>query len=313
MLGRLLIAFALLCSTTAASAQVVDKIGVGDFRSIDTRGNVQLFIAQSDGEPTLTVEYHNVLQSAFKFKVRAGVLYIDVPSGLLDGGGFVKVVATMGRLERIKSEGATIECLTPIKGEYLEYTSEGSVNIAMLNVEVDRLTVKTAGKSDVMVTGNAEQVNLSSRMGSRIDAFRLITQNAIVEAFDASEIYVCPSESLKAKASFGGSIYYMGTPKVEPKVSLWGGVILIERSKYKPIFTEHAGNSSQQTKKEEVNEEYAAKQVSDPATAKKEKTVTKPIEEKKVEHKIEKKQGPIKPKAIVTQPQNSTESDGDFF
>lgn len=310
-----IVALLLLCGTMNLSAQQSgDLIGVADFQSIDTKGNIELQIIQSDSTSTLMVEYHNIRQDEFKYKVRKGVLYLDVPSGLFASGGFARVVVTTGRLERIKSEGASIECLTPIVGEYFEYTTQGSVNIAMLDVMVDRLTIKTIGKSDVMVVGSAKEVNLSAKVGSRIDAFKVVAQTAIVESYDASEIYVCPSQTLKATASMAGSVYYMGTESVEPKASLWGDIVLIERAKYRPIYVgTNPTKASTPTKPTTTTSASPApvpvrvQQSVEPAEQPAPKITEKPAE-RKIEKKTVKKR---EPQPVRQSAPAST--DGDFF
>lgn len=281
-----------------------DKIGVADFQQIDAKGNIELIIYPSDSASTITVEYDNITERDFLYKVRKGVLYLDVPSGLLTSQGFARVTVRTPHLQRIKSEGATIECRTPIKGDFFQYTTQGSVNIAILDVQVDRLVINVSGKSDVMVNGSATQVEFSAKIGSRIDAFRLVNEQATVESFDGSEIYICPTKLLKAKASMTGTVYYMGTATVEPKVSLWGDVVLIERAQHRSIF-QNAVISSDPAKVEPIKSKEVKEEK---PKAKVEKQPTSRPTERKVEKKSTKKH-----QEPTAEPATTSSSDGDFF
>lgn len=306
MIRRLSIVVAFVCCAFSAAAQESgDKIGVTDFQQIDAKGNIELIIYPSDSASTVTVEYFNITQRDFHHQVRKGVLYLDVPSGLLVPQGFARVTVRTPQLQRIKSEGATIECRTPIKGDFFQYTTQGSVNMAILEVEVSRLVIKISGKSDVMVTGSATEAEFSAKVSSRIDAFRLSSEVASAQCYDGSEIYVCPTKSLKAKASMAGTIYYMNTPTVEPKVSLWGDVVLIERAKYRPIFPNAVASSApkqvESAKPKEVKEQKPEDKVE------KQQPAAKPAE-RKVEKKSTKKQ-----QEPNVEPATSSSSDSDFF
>ncbi len=163
-------------------------------------------------------------------------MYIDVASGLLNKVGYVRILATTSTLRSIRSQGAKIECLMPINTSDFSYETVGSINNAELWVETQKLTVKSAGKSDIVVIGSAVEGEFISKINSRIDAIQLKCDIITAKSYNFSEIYLATSGIINATASMGGSIYYYGDARVEKKLSLGGGITKIERARESVMF-----------------------------------------------------------------------------
>lgn len=224
------------CAISIAQAQEPLRIDISRFHEIDAKGNVHILLLPNSDASYIIVELYGVNSKDFKYKVKNGVLYIDVPSGVLDKVGYVRMIAAGENIKAIHSLGASVECLRPIKGHSFEYKTRGAKNSAQLLVDVTNLTINTTGNSDATISGTSQRANYIATMNSRIDALNIECDNVTAKSNTSSEIYLASNGAIKAQASTWGSIYYIGSATIEPKMSLGGGITAIERAYFSPQF-----------------------------------------------------------------------------
>lgn len=235
----LLSVVALLLSMTASMAQSSNEIVVEQYSKIVTTGNVHLMLLQSDETSSIITELHGITK--FRYKVKKGVLYIDVPTGIFAPKGYLKVVASTPELKALEVQGAVVESLGEIVGDSFNFKTDGSVNTANLWVDVDYLTVEIDGRSDVSVRGNAQSVTLSAVLGSRIDVLGLTADNLYVKAYEAAEIYAICDGKINAKLSTDATLYWAGEAKISENCKLGGKAIFIERGDTPYLFEKYDG------------------------------------------------------------------------
>lgn len=224
------------CATSIAQAQEPARIDISRFNEIDAKGNVHILLLPNSDASYITVELYGVSSKDFKYRVKNSVLYIDVPSGMLDKVGYVRMIASSENLKAFRSLGVSVECLQPIKGHSFEYQTRGARNSAQLLVDVTNLTINTTGNSDATISGTSKSANYIATMNSRIDALNVVCDKVNAKSNTSSEIYLASNGVIKAKASTWGSIYYIGNATLEPKISLGGGITAIEKAYYSPQF-----------------------------------------------------------------------------
>lgn len=302
---RIFFIFLLLAiSTTILSAQDPTTIPVfpREFSAIDLRGNVRAKITIADSSSTV-IELHGLRTKDVTWRVKNGTLFVEVPSGLLDAPGYAEVKISQPAISKITTAGAEIESATPIVGTSLAVETAGSVNIVKLDVDVDNLTVKSAGSSDIALRGHAVTSHLTANVGSRIDGLTLLTDSVYATAGEASEIYVNARRLLNAKANTSATIYYTGGAEMALKTVLFGAVIEI-------TTPEHMNWRLK-------NDSVASNKI--PATASPQvKTVKvkgeKPATEKPaVEKPAKKSDDPVQSKPQKQQEPTESSDDGDFF
>lgn len=225
---RIFFIFLLLAiSTTILSAQnPTIPVFPREFSAIDLRGNVRAKITIADSSSTV-IELHGLRIKDVTWRVKNGTLFVEVPSGLLDSHGYAEVKISQPNISKITTSGAEIESATPLRGASLTIETAGSVNTVKLDVDVDQLTVKSVGASDIGLRGHAATSHLTANVGSRIDCLSLIADSVYATAGEASEIYVNAGRLLSAKANTSATIYYTGGSELELKTKLFGAVIEI--------------------------------------------------------------------------------------
>lgn len=214
-----------LFSVVCGAQNQVIEIFPRQFTAIELKGNVMATITIADSAAS-TITLHGLTPKQVKWRVKAGTLFVDVPSGLLDKG-YVKLAIVQPSISKIVTAGADIESLTTITGSSLAIESNGSINSVKVVVDVQNLNIIMAGQSDVAVKGRAVSSTLVSSLGSRIDCLNCISDTVKAQAIGNSEIYVAPTGLLSAKANTGGTIYYQGDAALQLKTHTWGAVVPI--------------------------------------------------------------------------------------
>lgn len=127
--------------------------------------------------------------------------------------GEVEIVVTMPSLERIEAMGVGSVQLDEFSGRSLAIEARGPVNItADLNVE--DLTVRLTGNSEAELSGNAGNMNASVEFASRLRAYDLEANDALVEVNGASSAKVNVKGTLEMEEGTASDIDYRGNPQV---------------------------------------------------------------------------------------------------
>lgn len=233
----LLVVVLLFAFTQRSEAQEVGEIAVADFDKISTTGNVHLIINSGADRSSIAPELYGIKN--FKYKVKKGVLQIDVATGIFAPKGYLKIVVSTPELSGVEVIGADVECAAPIEGDTFSFTTLGAKNTAKLWVDVDRLVLNVDGSSDVLVGGAADYANLYAALGSRIDATILKIDDLYVKACQGAEIYTVSNRTISAKMTTGATLYWGGAAEVKGVKSFGGGIMEISRANYTNIFDKY--------------------------------------------------------------------------
>lgn len=252
----------MLCGIITAKAQSDEEpsavISLPSFHTIDIRGNVHLLVVPSDTTSAISIDFMELNPKHFKYKVKRGVLYVDVNSGLLLKNHYLRIVATTPELNEIKSNGANVEFLGTMVTQNFTYSSNGGVNTAQLMLDTDNLDIRVMGASDVSVEGVSVSANMLAMAGSRINALALGLDSLVARASDGSEIYALPRATNIATARTWGTIYYGLSGSIQPRVTTGGDVVLIQRVGKAQRFAEYVGISADEVL-EEITESAPTK------------------------------------------------------
>jgi hypothetical protein len=96
-----------------------------------------------------------------------------------------------------------------VEGLDLSGASNGSVS----GVKADALELKASGASKIRIDGAANELTANASGASTIDAERLQTVDADIEASGASQAAVAATGELNVEASGASKIVYVGEPK----------------------------------------------------------------------------------------------------
>ncbi len=122
------------------------------------------------------------------------------------------------------NEGAKILSEKRIKQQHLEVkTQEGG--LISLEVDTKYLVVKSVSGGIIELTGSTQNQNVEVSTGGVYEAYELKSQQAFITAASGAKAKINATEMLDAKVSFGGSIYYKGTPEALKTKKIIGGII----------------------------------------------------------------------------------------
>ena len=122
------------------------------------------------------------------------------------------------------NEGAYIVSKETLNQQHLEVKVQEGAKID-LNVETKHLVVKTVSGGIIILTGSSENQSVEANTGGIYYGFDLKSKQAIVTSAAGSNVEVKASDILDAKAQFGGSIYYKGSPEVLKSKTIVKGTI----------------------------------------------------------------------------------------
>ena len=122
------------------------------------------------------------------------------------------------------NEGAHIISDEVINQQHLEVKVQEGAKIN-LDVQIKHLSVKTVSGGIITLTGNTDNQTVEANTGGIYYGFDLQSKQTIVNSAAGSTAEVRASEILDAKAQFGGTILYEGSPEVLKSKTVVKGTI----------------------------------------------------------------------------------------
>lgn len=213
----------LFLMTVLASAQTTITKNVGDFTELKVYNGITLELIKSNEQKVIVTgelaEKVKIKNTGNKLKI-----YVNLPKILSKEKAFVKLFFNKDIHIIDANEGATITG-KGIKQNSLEAkVQEG----AFMNLVVDakHLKVKASSGGIVKLSGSAKNQEVDVDLGGVYHGYKVKVENmCIVRSGSGAKAEVNAGETLNAKVSFGGSIYYKGTPEVLKDRKVIGGVI----------------------------------------------------------------------------------------
>ena len=112
-----------------------------------------------------------------------------------------------------------------MKQQQIEIKAQEGAFINMV-VNVKHLKVKTSSGAVIKLSGTTKNQTVEANLGGMYHGYKIdVSDLNYVRAGSGSKVEVQSGETLDAKVSFGGSIFYKGTPEVFKDKKVIGGVI----------------------------------------------------------------------------------------
>jgi Putative auto-transporter adhesin, head GIN domain len=155
-----------------------------------------------------------------------GELKIRMPLTKIMSGDDVSATVYFKKIEAVEAnEGSRIACNSKLVTTIFDIiTKEGSE--VKLTLDVDRLTVKASGGSNIDLKGTANNQDVVINSGSVYDANKLQTNQTIITANAGGEADVFATNLVDAKVRAGGNITIFGNPKQINQKIIAGGKII---------------------------------------------------------------------------------------
>ncbi len=209
--------------TILASAQTTINKKIGDFSTIKVFNGIDVELIKSDvskivitGEKAEKVKIKNsnsTLRISLKF-----------PETMAEG----KVKVTLyfsNNLNVIDANEGAIITGKEIKQSQIEIKAQEGAFINLV-LSVKHLKVKSTSGAVIKLSGVTKNQTINANLGGMYHGYNLkVSDMTIVKAGSGAKAEVQSGETLDAKVSFGGSIFYKGTPEVFKDKKVIGGVI----------------------------------------------------------------------------------------
>ena len=215
-----LVLITLIFLTQISNAQVTRNLGDFDAVKVFDRIKIKL-IAASENKAIVTGNRKDLVQ----FVNKNGELKIRMPFSQLLAGDDVTVELYFKNLESITVTGGSyVTNKADFKQTSLELIAKsgGEIN---LQIDVDKVNVKTSTGGAVVISGKATNQDVSITSGGILKAADLLTDQTkiIVAAGGVAEINATTLVDVKVKA--GGSVSIYGKPKQINQEVFIGGTI----------------------------------------------------------------------------------------
>lgn len=211
----------LLTFITQAQTTIIKEID--DFSVLKVYNGIELEIIKSDEQKLVITG-----EKADKVKVKLENLILKIslrfPETMAEGTvkGKLYINSTIGIIDG--NEGAIITGKDFNQSTIEVRAQEGAfINLV---VATKQLKVKTSSGAVIKLTGTTKNQIIDANLGGSYHGYNLMVDNTCtVKAGSGAKVEVQAGETLDAKVSFGGSIFYKGNPDVLNDKKVIGGVI----------------------------------------------------------------------------------------
>ena len=223
---RIIYICALVFSFNALAQSVITK-NLGDFTTLKVYNGIEVELIKSNehkleitGEKAEIVKIKNVnntLKLALPFSLKP-------ENNSADGQVLIKLYYNKDIAIIDANEGSTITG-KDITQDKLEVNTQERAFINLV-IKVKYLEVRASSGGIIKLSGDTKNQNVDVDLYGIYNGFSLICEvNSIVKAGTGAKAEILAGEILNAKVSFGGSIFYKGTPEVLKDKKVIGGII----------------------------------------------------------------------------------------
>ena len=208
--------------------------GKMDFSGIDTRGSINVVIADISDAPIKVSGDENLIDS-IEVLVKDGILNLRFKNGLGYSTkiGLKVTVPNNGKIKEIKASGSSnvnvdgcivadninIECKgsSDFKGcliaDKCEFNLSGSSDFKG-KVEASNLTVKCSGSSDCVIDGSADICDITLSGSSDFKGYDFVTNKLNCSTSGSSDIQITCNDELSVIARGSSDVNYKGSAKI---------------------------------------------------------------------------------------------------
>lgn len=223
---KIICIFLLMSSLSLISQSKVTK-NLGDFTVLKVYNGIELELIKSTEQK---LEITGNKSEMVKIKNVDNTLKISLPFSLkpennaANGEVLVKLYYSNNIDIVDANEGATITG-KEIKQDKLEVNVQERAFINLV-VKTKHLEVRASSGGIIKLTGTTKNQNVDVDLYGIYNGFGLIANsNSTVKAGTGAKAEIFADETLNAKVSFGGSIFYKGNPEVVKDKKVIGGII----------------------------------------------------------------------------------------
>tara|TARA_B110000091_G_scaffold213648_1_gene263725 strand:+ start:2654 stop:3343 length:690 start_codon:yes stop_codon:yes gene_type:complete len=223
---RIIYICALVFSFNALAQSVITK-NLGDFTTLKVYNGIEVeLIKSNEHKLEITGEKAEIV----KIKNVNNTLKLSLPFSLkpeknaANGEVLIKLYYNKDIAIIDANEGSTITG-KDITQDKLEVNTQERAFINLV-IKVKYLEVRASSGGIIKLSGDTKNQNVDVDLYGIYNGFSLICEvNSIVKAGTGAKAEILAGEILNAKVSFGGSIFYKGSPEVLKDKRVIGGII----------------------------------------------------------------------------------------
>lgn len=226
MTRKTIVMLFIMLSYKIFSQTIINK-KLGDFSTLKVYNGIEVLLVKSNEQK---IEINGEKSEKVKTKNVNGVLKLSLPFSLKPEENFAngKVLITLYYNTNIDiidaNEGATI------KGEGFKQTKlkVNSQERAFIDLalQVTHLNVRASSGGIIKLTGASESQEVDIDLYGVYQGFDMkVKGNSNVFSGTGAKAEISTGKTLNAKVSFGGSIFYKGSPEVQKNKKVIGGII----------------------------------------------------------------------------------------
>jgi len=187
-------------------------------------GNV---VVSRGGEQSVTVTSNRDIVASILTEVNNGELVISIketfPLWLLSFPN-IEIRVVMKDIRRLKVAGVgKLRSEQPLEADTLEVLNTGVGGIH-LQVKANKLVTKLKGVGEIELEGETTEHEVEISGTGKVNAYRLVSKNAVVSSSGIGECLVHVTEKLSVDSSGIGKVKYRGAPVVQSKQSGMGSI-----------------------------------------------------------------------------------------
>ncbi|MEZ7993380.1 MAG: head GIN domain-containing protein [Flavobacteriaceae bacterium] len=217
----ILINFLVLSNMLFSQSTVTKKLG--DFYKIKVYNGINIELIRSQEHK---IQVTGEKSQKIKIKNTNGILKISLkfPDLLADGKANVKLYYNEDIQVIDGNEGSTITGKS-INQSHIEVKAQEGAFIE-LEIKTKHLQVKSSTGGIIKLSGSSKNQEIDLDLYGVYHGYDLIvSDNTTVNAGIGSKAEVKVGETLNVKVSFGGSVFYKGSPEVIENKKVAGGII----------------------------------------------------------------------------------------
>lgn len=209
------------------NAQTTVTKNLGDFSILKVYNGIEVELIKSSDQK---IEITGEKSESVSIKNIDNTLKISLPFSLNPDKNLAKreVLVTIyynKNIDVIDANEASTITSKEIRQDKLEVNAQEKAFINLV-VTVKHLEVRASSGGIIKLTGTTKNQQVDVDLYGIYNGFNLeCTSNSVVKAGTGAKAEVFAGESLNAKVSFGGSIFYKGEPEIIKDKKVMGGII----------------------------------------------------------------------------------------
>lgn len=203
---------------------VEERREIEEFDEIKASRGINLYITQGEKTDLLIRADENLLE-IIETEVVGGELIVRATENVRNAKSFKVYVSTPKIRSVSGSSGCNVYSETELVADDFNVKASSGCNIN-LSVQTEDIEASASSGSNISIDGITNEFNGSASSGSNIKAEDLKSKIAEVKVSSGANIWISTNNTLCAKASSGGNIFYNGDPsKTDISKSSGGNVI----------------------------------------------------------------------------------------